>query len=180
MSCRCWLALIGQAAAHGWYTEKTDPVLHYKCCGNEDCHPLDSGDVRSARDGGYFVRQSQPFYRNDPPTGEWYIPKDRVQAAPDDRYHICEPLVPAYRVGKLKRRWTCFFAPMSTSSITPSEKDWGSDSSARQMQIVNRSSDAVSEGRPASDWSKGKYSASQSPCRPRESQMRVCRPVALY
>ncbi|TIV61851.1 hypothetical protein [Mesorhizobium sp.] len=116
-----WLAPVGQSDVHGWYTDKTDPVLHYKCCGNEDCHPIDPDDVRPARDGGYFVKQPQPFYRNDPPTGEWYIPKDRVQTAPDDRYHICEPLVPTNRVGRLKRRWTCFFAPMGTSSATRTE-----------------------------------------------------------
>lgn len=28
-----WLALLGNAEAHEWYSGKTDPVLHYDCCG---------------------------------------------------------------------------------------------------------------------------------------------------
>lgn len=112
-----WLIPTVAADAHDWYTDKTDPVLHWKCCGDRDCHPLDADDVRKAEGGGYFVKQPQPYHRNDPPTGEWFIPRERVQVAPDERYHICETLVPTNRVGKLTMRWVCFFAPMSTSSI---------------------------------------------------------------
>ncbi|MFI0842374.1 hypothetical protein [Mesorhizobium sp. IMUNJ 23232] len=120
-----WLALAGEAGAHDWYTDKIDPVLHSKCCGNRDCHSLNPDDVRSAKGGGYFVRQPVPHYRNDPPVGEWFIPKERVQTAPDDRYHICEALVPINRFVSpysdvetdYRLRWMCFFAPMGTSSI---------------------------------------------------------------
>src|SRR5437899_12426927 len=92
------LVLSFDADAHDWYSGKTDPVLHFKCCGNKDCHPIDSSDVRSTRDG-FYVKQPQPYSRNDPPTGEWFIPRERVQAAPDERFHICESLVPTFRVG---------------------------------------------------------------------------------
>lgn len=114
-----WLALAADADAHDWYTDKTDPILHSKCCGNNDCHPLDPDDVRPAKDG-YFVRQPHPYHRNDPPTGVWFIPKERVQAAPDGKFHICAALVPTRRVGRYRMRWMCFFAPMGTSSIARS------------------------------------------------------------
>jgi hypothetical protein len=112
--CSVWA---GDAYAHSWYSGKTDPVLHLECCGGHDCHPVTSSDVRSAPEG-YYVRQPQPYSRNDPPTGEWFVPRDRVQSAPDDNYHICENLYPTYRVGKLRMRWTCFFAPRTTASIS--------------------------------------------------------------
>lgn len=112
-----WLVLTVDADAHGWYTGKTDPVLHWKCCGQRDCRPLNDADIRLAEGGGFFVRQPEPYSRNDPPTGEWFIPKERVQASEDNRYHICETQVPTRRVGRLTMRWMCFFAPMSTSSI---------------------------------------------------------------
>lgn len=119
-----WLALASSANAHDWYTAKTDPVLHYACCGNKDCHPIDPNDVRATKDG-YYVRLSRPTHMNDLQQAEWFIPRERVQAAPDDRYHICERLVTLYRtiIPHMKFetyqrvRWTCFFAPRGTSSI---------------------------------------------------------------
>jgi hypothetical protein len=102
------------ATAHDWCTGTTDPVLHSKCCGDRDCHPIGSDKVRETPDG-YYVRQPEPISRNDPPTGEWFIPKNRVQAAPDDHYHICEMLFPAVRIGRVRMRWMCFFAPRGTS-----------------------------------------------------------------
>jgi hypothetical protein len=111
------LVLIGDANAHGWYTGKTDPVMQWKCCGNRDCRPLDEGDVRPAPGGGFFVRQPEPYSRNDPPTGEWFIPKDRVQASEDNHFHICETLFPTRRIGRLTMRWMCFFAPMNATAI---------------------------------------------------------------
>lgn len=113
--------LIVDADAHDWYTGKTDPVMRWKCCGTNDCHPLNDADVRRAEDGGFIVRQPEPYSRNDPPTGEWFIPKERVQASEDNHYHICETLVPTMRVGRLTMRWMCFFAPMSISSIEQSQ-----------------------------------------------------------
>lgn len=114
-----WACLVSasHANAHSWYSGKTDPVLHLECCGGHDCHPVTSSDVRSTPEG-YYVRQPQPYARNDPPTGEWFVPRDRVQSAPDDKYHICENLYPTYRVGKLRMRWTCFFAPRTTASLS--------------------------------------------------------------
>jgi hypothetical protein len=111
-----WVCLIlaGDASAHSWYSDRIDPVLHVKCCSDHDCHPVDSNDVRSTEEG-YYVKQPKPYSRNDPPTGEWFIPRDRVQAAPDDRYHICEILYPTFREGRYRMRWTCFFAPRGTS-----------------------------------------------------------------
>ena len=108
------LVLAGDANAHSWYSGKTDPVLHLKCCGDHDCHPIASSDVRATPDG-YYVKQPKPYSRNDPPTGEWFVPRDRVQAAPDDQYHICEMLYPTYREGHNRMRWMCFFAPRGIS-----------------------------------------------------------------
>jgi hypothetical protein len=34
-----WLALLGNAEAHEWYSGKTDPVLHYDCCGAKTVIP---------------------------------------------------------------------------------------------------------------------------------------------
>ncbi|TIS49863.1 hypothetical protein [Mesorhizobium sp.] len=118
------LVLASDANAHDWYTGKTDPVLHYDCCGNKDCHPIDSSNVRMTKDG-YFVRMPRPTYLNEPQEAEWFIPRDRVQPAPDDRYHICERLMKFYRTitphmkfeAYQRFRWTCFFAPPGTSSI---------------------------------------------------------------
>lgn len=59
------LVLAGDANAHSWYTSRTDPVLHLKCCGDHDCHPVDSSYVRSTLEG-YYVRQPRPYSRNDP------------------------------------------------------------------------------------------------------------------
>ncbi|PAQ01475.1 hypothetical protein CIT25_15615 [Mesorhizobium mediterraneum] len=123
-----WLVLPGDADAHDWYTGKTDPVLYYDCCGNKDCHPIDSNDVRMTKDG-YFVRLPRPAYLNETQEAELFIPRERVQTSPDDRYHICERLMTFYRtiIPRLefeayrRFRWTCFFAPRGTSSIPPDE-----------------------------------------------------------
>jgi len=128
------LVLAGDANAHGWYSGKTDPVLNLKCCSDHDCHPIDPSDVRSARQG-YYVKQPQPYSRNDPPTGEWFIPWDRVQTAPDDQYHICENLYPTLRVGRYRMRWTCFFAPRATGSIS---NKWAPEPMMRSLKIVPR------------------------------------------
>ena len=122
-----WLALAGNADAHDWYTGKTDPVLGYNCCGNKDCHPIDSSNVRATK-GGYYVRLPRPAYMNEPQEGEWFIPRARVQEAADDRYHICERLTTFYRTITPHMKfdtyqrfgWTCFFAPMGTGSIARS------------------------------------------------------------
>lgn len=119
-----WLVLAGNADAHDWYTGKTDPVLQYDCCGNKDCHPIDSRDVRETKDG-YYVRLPRPSYLNESQEPEWFIPSERVQASADDRYHLCERLMTFYRTiiphmkfeAYQRFRWTCFFAPKGTSSI---------------------------------------------------------------
>lgn len=119
-----WLAFAGNADAHDWYTGKTDPLLQYDCCGNKDCHPIDSSDVRATKDG-YYVKLPRPSYMNEPQEAEWFIPRERVQTAPDDRYHICERLVTFYRTiiphqkfeAYHRFKLMCFFAPMATGSI---------------------------------------------------------------
>ena len=117
------LALGGEADAHDWYSNKKDPVLHLKCCGDPDCRPVHPDHVRPTKDGGYFVMR--PFsYWSDPPAREWFVPKERVQEAPDDQYHICEAVVPTKRgpsdiATEYRLGWTCFFAPRGTSSIAP-------------------------------------------------------------
>lgn len=119
-----WLVLSGDADAHDWYTGKKDPVMQSDCCGNKDCHPIDPREVRETKDG-YYVRLPRPAYMNEPQEPEWFIPRARVQASPDDRYHLCEHLMTFYRtiIPHMKfetyerYRWRCFFAPKGTSSI---------------------------------------------------------------
>jgi hypothetical protein len=119
-----WFVLAGDADAHDWYTGKKDPVIQYDCCGGKDCRPIDSRDVRETKDG-YFVRLPRPSYLNEPQETEWFIPRERVQEAPDDRYHLCERLMTFYRTITPHMKfevyhrfnWTCFFAPKGTSSI---------------------------------------------------------------
>lgn len=126
-----WIVLPGDAEAHDWYEGKSDPVLHYDCCGIADCRPVKSDDVRMTKDG-YFVRTPRPGFLNQPHEAEWFIPRDRVQAAPDDQYHICERLMPHHRtiVPHLKYETyhrmtlTCFFAPMGTGSIKSTKSDF--------------------------------------------------------
>ncbi|WP_210261334.1 hypothetical protein [Mesorhizobium sp. NZP2234] len=124
---RGWIALAGllfagDVDAHDWYTGKKDPVLHYDCCGNKDCYPIDSHSVRETKDG-YYVRMPRPAYLNEPQEPEWFIPKERAQASLDDRYHLCERLMTFYRTiiphmkfeAYHRFRWTCFFVPKGTS-----------------------------------------------------------------
>ncbi|ANN55504.1 MULTISPECIES: hypothetical protein [Mesorhizobium] len=117
-----WLLLAGDADAHDWYTGKKDPVLRYDCCGNKDCHPIDSRAVRETKDG-YYVRLPRPAYLNEPQEPEWFIPRERAQVSIDDRYHLCERLMTFYRTiiphtkfeAYYRFRWTCFFVPKGTS-----------------------------------------------------------------
>lgn len=117
------IVLPGNADAHDWYTGTTDSVLHYDCCGNKDCHPIDSSNVRMAKEG-YFVRL-HPAFLNESTEAEWFIPRERVQPSPDDRYHICERLMTFYRTiiphmkfkAYQRYQWMCFFAPVGTGSI---------------------------------------------------------------
>ena len=119
-----WLVLAGNADAHDIYTGKKDPVMQSDCCGNKDCHPIDANQVRETKDG-YYVKLSRPAYMNEPQDLEWFIPRERVQASPDDRYRLCERLMPFYRTilphmnfeAEQRYKWRCFFAPKGTSSI---------------------------------------------------------------
>jgi len=62
---------------------------------------------------------------NEPQEPEWFIPRERAQASPDDRYHLCEHLMTFYRTiiphmkfeAYQRYRWRCFFVPKGTSSI---------------------------------------------------------------
>ena len=118
------LVLSGNADAHDWYTGKKDPVMQSDCCGNKDCHPIDPSEVRETKDG-YYVRVPRPAYMNEPQEPEWFIPRERTQASPDDRYHLCEHLMTFYRTiiphmkfeAYQRYRWRCFFAPKGTSSF---------------------------------------------------------------
>ena len=66
------------AQAHDWYTGKQDPYTHSDCCGEKDCHPIETAKVRRLPNGDYVYLP----YR-------WTIPRYRVQRSADDRYHIC-------------------------------------------------------------------------------------------
>lgn len=96
----------------------------YACCGSEDCRPVDPDDVRMT-EAGYFVMTPRPAYLSEPQQAEWFIPRERAQTSPDDRYHICERLMPFSRtiIPHLKYEKyqkfmaTCFFVPMGTGSI---------------------------------------------------------------
>ncbi|WP_189553306.1 hypothetical protein [Mesorhizobium sp. M8A.F.Ca.ET.021.01.1.1] len=118
------LVLAADADAHDIYTGKKDPVMQADCCGNKDCHPIDANQVRETKDG-YYVRSSHPAYMNESQEPEWFIPRSRVQASPDDRYHLCEHLMTFFRTiiphtkfeAYERYNWRCFFAPKGTSSI---------------------------------------------------------------
>ena len=91
-----------EAAAHGWYTETSDPVTGFGCCGGNECAPIQDTDVRTLQ-GGYIYL----------PTGE-FIPHRRVQHSRDRQFHRCiyrSDFINldqgAFRGGDTR----CFFAP---------------------------------------------------------------------
>ncbi len=97
------LVVVSRAAhAHGWYSDTSDPLTGFSCCGGFECAPIPAADIRPAR-GGYTYL----------PTGE-FIPYLRTQHSPDWQYHRC-----VYRSdfinldqGSFRKGQTrCFFAP---------------------------------------------------------------------
>jgi hypothetical protein len=94
------------AQAHDWYTGKQDPYTHSDCCGEKDCRPIETAEVRRLPNGDYVYLP----YR-------WTIPRYRVQRSADDRYHICVKVKHLELKGRpeMWRNWLCFFAPLHTS-----------------------------------------------------------------
>lgn len=88
------------AAAHGWYTDKIDPVTRMGCCGDMDCRAIEGRDVRELADGGYLYLPRQ-----------WRVPAARVQRSRDSHFHICETATFDQNASALEWRWVCFFAP---------------------------------------------------------------------
>ena len=101
------VALAGTPAqAHDWYTGRQDPYTHSDCCGNEDCHRVETKDVRQLPNGDYVYLP----YR-------WTIPRYRALEGADDHYHICVKSKELKLKGqpKIWSGWLCFFIPLHTS-----------------------------------------------------------------
>ena len=44
------------AQAHDWYTGKQDPYTHSDCCGEKDCHPIETAyRVQQSADDRYHI-----------------------------------------------------------------------------------------------------------------------------
>ena len=84
--------------AHSWYTGHLNEN-GLPCCGDDDCRPLDDGDVLEVG-GGYFIQSLALF-----------VPFKRTQPSVDQHFHVCV----------LKYGWAednaprCFFAPVPGS-----------------------------------------------------------------
>lgn len=97
------------AHAHDFWEngEPVDPVTKFKCCGKNDCRPLDPAEAQET-DGGWHVLDAQGVWR--------FLTFDRVQPSPDGKFHVCEwgqadsssEEVSTMTAGRIK----CFFAPM--------------------------------------------------------------------
>lgn len=78
------------ALPHDWYGPYKTPAGS-SCCGGQDCHRLDKGDVRPVA-SGYAVKLG---------AAEIVVPFGRVTASEDEDFHIC------IWGGAIQ----CFFAP---------------------------------------------------------------------
>ena len=101
------------AEAHGWYSQKHDPVFGTSCCGGEDCARLqiDPG-VLTAEPDGYRIRltveQARLINRYTMEPIDALVPWDRVQPSEDGNYHLC--IMPRIR-DALRGGIYCFFVP---------------------------------------------------------------------
>ena len=99
----CLIVASGQAAAHDWYSETSDPVSGLPCCGGSECTAIPEAELKQSKAGYVYL-----------PTGE-LIPRTRVQYSRDQRFHRCVyksdffnlDLAQSFRRGETR----CFFAP---------------------------------------------------------------------
>lgn len=85
--------LVMPAAAHGWYTGKTNPVTGQACCNRTDCWEVTDVDVHPAG----------PVYMVNVGGYMYSIDRKQILASEDHKYHAC------VWGGELK----CFFVPLS-------------------------------------------------------------------
>lgn len=88
--------LPGKAAAHSWYTGKSNPVTGGGCCGVYDCFSVDASEIVPENDGYRWLKAPNPD------TG--WISQAEVLLSEDNGWHVC------WRAGRLY----CLFAPFNT------------------------------------------------------------------
>ena len=105
--------LAAPAQAHGWFSEKSDPVFGWPCCGGHDCAPvkLSSRNIKAEKDG-FHIRLSLEETRAINPQSEapidCIVTYDRVQPSETDEWAIC--IMPSNR-GTRSAGVFCLFAP---------------------------------------------------------------------
>jgi len=107
------LLISSRAAAHEWYTGRTN-AAGVDCCGGMHCHPVPDGAVTELL-GGYRVVTTL----RDPDLGYTYS-IDHVyryaerMSSPDGHWHIC--VVPGgdWIYGKPTLEFRCLFGPIPT------------------------------------------------------------------
>lgn len=107
------IACSGEAHAHSWYAEKTDPVFRHSCCGGTDCAQLViTSEVLSAEENGYRIRLTLEQTRKINPFSmapiNAVVTWDRVQPSEDGNYHIC---IMSYHRDNERGGIYCLFEP---------------------------------------------------------------------
>lgn len=113
ITCALFTLLPSPGQAHGWYSDRTDPIFKHSCCGGTDCGQLViSGDVLSAEERGYRIRLTLEQTRRINPYSvapiDAVVIWDRIQPSEDGNYHIC--LMTTHR-DRLRGGIYCLFAP---------------------------------------------------------------------
>jgi hypothetical protein len=102
-----------EADAHGWYSDRKDPVFGNPCCGGTDCGLLTvNSNVLTAEPGGYRIRLSLAETRRINPYSaapiDALVPWDRIQRSEDGNFHIC---LMTYDRAHERGGVYCLFAP---------------------------------------------------------------------
>jgi hypothetical protein len=89
-----FFAFSDPANAHGWYSEKTDPVTHRGCCGGTECGmwAVQPGAI-TAEETGYRVRltteQARLVRKDTTAPIDALVIYARVQPSEDGNWHLC-------------------------------------------------------------------------------------------
>jgi len=109
------LAGTSDARAHGWYSDRRDPVFSgTTCCGNQDCAPLPSHAMHVTPDGLRVVLTLVEAQAINPARSEPFnalIPFDRIQVSEDGRPHICLMTTDRAAYGDKRQGFFCIFLP---------------------------------------------------------------------
>ena len=112
----CAPAVVRPADAHGWYSEKKDPVFRHSCCGGTDCAmwAIQPGQI-DAVEAGYHVRLTLDESRKINPYSmapiDGVVTWDRVQPSLDGNWHLC---VMTSARDPARAGIYCLFAPPDT------------------------------------------------------------------